>query len=144
MKVNFAVSGEKIAGQKTVKGLIVDAGYFFVKGKRRNDTISWKCSEYKKGKCPACRHTRLNEIVKSIGDHNHVPDCAKVKAKRVMVNGKTQIAEIIVSSHVIVANCTSHLSQAVDKNHIYNGLKRPLKNHSILDGVATRDCEPLD
>ncbi|ESN91371.1 hypothetical protein HELRODRAFT_165401 [Helobdella robusta] len=52
-----------------------------------------KCSECKKEKCPARRHTRFNEIVKSIGDTNHVPDCAKIATKIVMVNVKTQAGD---------------------------------------------------
>ena len=55
--------------------------------KEIKDKILWKCTEYRKQKCPARCHTVAGALVKSSA-HIHVAEAAKIEARTVVTNIK--------------------------------------------------------
>lgn len=102
---------------KSQKGfdMLVDGGCLFRKEKEysKNGKIIWKCMEYKNIKCCVRKHTQNNRIVKSVGEHNHVPNISKVEAKVVLEKIKQKAIASQESSSLIISQCSAEVTESV-------------------------------
>lgn len=101
---------------KTQKGrdMLVLDGYSFLREKKGvNGKLIWKCSEHKDSKCVARCHTIDSALVKSIAVHNHVPDEAKIAARKTITDIKQRAATTQEASHQIVATTSAGVTAAV-------------------------------
>jgi len=101
---------------KTQKGrdMLVFDGYCFLREKIGvNGKLIWKCSEYKVSKCMARCHTVNGAVVKNIAVHNHIPDAAKIEARKVIIGVKQRAATTQESTHQIVATTSAGVTAAV-------------------------------
>ena len=73
----------------------------------------WRCSDYKKLKCMSRCHTKDGIITKTPGDHNHVPDQAKIEARKIINNLKERAATTTESTHEMIATSSRGLNAAV-------------------------------
>lgn len=101
---------------KTQKGrdLLVLEGYCFLREKTGvNGKVIWKCSEYKVSKCMARCHTVAGAVVKRTAAHNHIPDAAKIEARKTMTIIKERAATTQECTHQIVATTSAGVTAAV-------------------------------
>lgn len=103
-----------ILTSKGKKSLIVD-GFQFYKDNELNEKIYWRCSEFK-NKCKARVHTIAGSIVLNLAEHNHAANAAKVHAKHIMTEIKTQALQSVESPHKIVSEVLSHVPLEVVAN----------------------------
>lgn len=68
----------------SVKGKqkLLDNGHMYIKDKNSEGKIIWKCDKSRLLKCHARIHSTNDEIIKRIGEHNHVADAAQTAAAK--------------------------------------------------------------
>lgn len=93
--------------------LLVLDGFTFRKEKERNGRKIWRCTEYKKFKCMARCHTQDGIVARQLMEHNHVPDLAKLEARKKMNDIKERAAATTEATHQIVATASTGTSAAV-------------------------------
>lgn len=76
-----------------------------------NNKTLWRCEYQVKKKCPGRVHTENNEVVKlSRREHNHLPDIAKLEAKRTVETIKTLAKSSEISSHAVLDTVSSQVN----------------------------------
>ncbi|KAM4794914.1 FLYWCH-type zinc finger-containing protein 1 [Rhinophrynus dorsalis] len=103
---------EFIRSNKGAKLLVVD-GCTFRQEKIINGKCIWKCTEYSSGRCGSRCHTKDGVICKEPSEHNHVPDIAKVEAKRIIGDIKEMAARTKYSTQELVAVTSETATAAV-------------------------------
>ena len=58
-------------------------------------------------------HTEDGQIIRRLGAHNHVPDTAKVEARRTLEKIKTHAVGTLETTHQLVANASANVNEAV-------------------------------
>src|SRR5256885_1467486 len=94
------------------KPLLIIKGHLFRKEKNSNEKQIWRCVNYDKSKCKARCHTIENEIMSEEGEHNHVPDPAKIKAKEVIKEIKDKAKCTQSNPNQIIADVTIELGSS--------------------------------
>lgn len=77
MAINYVLNS------KDSKMLIYE-GFIHCKVNDQEDKTCWRCSEYKRIKCRGQVYLSGNKISKYVGHNNHVPNAAKVEAKKAL------------------------------------------------------------
>ena len=100
---------------KSQKGndLLVADGCTFRSEKVWNGKTFWKCTEYRKQKCRARCHTQDDTITARNGEHNHVPNGAKIDACRIINELKSRALDTQEGTHLLVANASAKVNEAV-------------------------------
>lgn len=101
---------------KTQKGreMLVLNSFSFVREKKGADgRLIWKCSGYSGSKCLARCHTLDGVLLKSIGEHNHVPHAAKIGARKTLTEMKLRATTTQEPGHQIVATTSAVVTAAV-------------------------------
>ena len=68
--------------------LLVYDGFVYTKEKISLDKIIWRCVEYDKHQCSGRYHTSDGEVIKIMGQHNHVVDAADIEVRDVILEIK--------------------------------------------------------
>jgi hypothetical protein len=92
-----------------------DGAYLFIKDKISEEKVFWKCdkSDTRGLKCRARVHSSDDEIIKRIGEHNHVADAAANAATELINDLKNQARLTQDAPHRIVAQASVGLSPAI-------------------------------
>ena len=101
-----------IKSQKGVNQLLYNS-FLYQKDRQHNEKTYWKCVEYLTFKCKGRCHTVDNQVEKEIGEHNHVPKVAVIKAKELYSEIKESSKTSTETPLQIIAAATSTSSQAV-------------------------------
>lgn len=119
---------EFIKTQKGREMLVLDGFSFVRERKGVNGKLIWKCSQYSDSRCLARCHTIDGVLVKNIGHHNHVPDAAKIAARKTVEDIKLRAATTQEAGHQIVASTAAVVTAAVAAQlPSVNGLKQTIR-----------------
>lgn len=94
---------EYILSEKN-KNMLSYEGFLHVKEREHKNKIYWKCSEYKKIHCKGRVHVVDDKIIKFTEHNNHVPNAAKIEAKKVISTLKKNASQTTLTSHSILGN----------------------------------------
>lgn len=86
------------------KYMLIYQGFLHVKEREHENKIYWKCSEYKKIHCKGRVHVVDDKVTKCIEHNNHVPNAAKIEAKKVISTLKKNASQTTLSTHSVLGN----------------------------------------
>ncbi|KAF0758301.1 Uncharacterized protein FWK35_00020633, partial [Aphis craccivora] len=87
--------------------------FLHVKEREHEHKIYWKCTEYKKIHCKGRVHVVGDKVTKSIEHYNHVPNAAKIEAKKVISTLKINASQTTLSTHSVLGNAVMQTIQRV-------------------------------
>ena len=99
------------------KDLLVYESFVYRNERTTEAKTIWKCEEYYKiGNCKARIHLSLDNqrILKQIGEHNHVPEKAKIEARKIL----RKIKEVAISTQTETNNIIAQASVNVTQSTI--------------------------
>ena len=99
------------------KDLLVYESFVYRNERTTEAKTIWKCEEYDKiGNCKARIHLSLDNqrILKQIGEHNHVPEKAKIEARKIL----RKIKEVAISTQTETNNIIAQASVNVTQSTI--------------------------
>ena len=94
------------------KDLLVYNGFIFRKERISVNKAIWRCIEHSKAGCRGRCHTEDGEVIMHNDEHNHVPDAAKLSARRIIQNVKDKAVNTQLSTNNIIAQSSIGVSQA--------------------------------
>ncbi|CAH2321142.1 Hypothetical predicted protein [Pelobates cultripes] len=114
----FKVSSEQkipLEYVKSSKGadLLVVNGCTFRQERIIHGKRIWKCTEYSTVRCNSRCHTLDGVITKGPSEHNHVPDVARLEAKRIIGELKERAANLRLSNEYLMDIVTELLVEWV-------------------------------
>jgi hypothetical protein len=83
------------------KYMLIYKGFLHVKEWEYDNKIYWKYSEYKKIHCKGRVHVLDDKVTKYIEHNNHVPNTAKIEAKKVISTLKKNASQTTLI-HILV------------------------------------------
>ena len=108
---------------------LIHLGHAYMKDKKVESRIYWKCDLIKELKCKARAITCDDLIIKLSGRHNHGGDTAKIEASEVTESIREDAKNSVNSPHVIVSSASMNLNPAVAaKMPSVCNLKRTIRN----------------
>jgi len=84
--------------------MLIYQGFLHVKEREHDNKTYWKCFEYKKIHCKGRLHVVDDKITKFIEHNNHVPNAAKIEAKKVISTLKKNASQTTLSTHSVLGN----------------------------------------
>lgn len=104
---------EYITSQKGKPKLVFE-NFIFVKDKSAENTIYWKCEMFN-DKCKSRIHVskETEEILKTVGCHNHRPVLAKIKASKILTGIKRKATDTVEAPGQIIASASVGIHLAV-------------------------------
>lgn len=85
----------------------------FVLDREINSVFYWKCENNNKFKCKARVHTKNDEIIKTVGEHNHSADKAGLMVKKTLNCIKEQAINTAIAPTQLFANSSIHIHDSV-------------------------------
>jgi hypothetical protein len=97
------------------KDILIIEGFTFYQSFTKADktSIYWKCTEYRKFKCPGRCTTKNMDVIQHNNNHNHIPDNSDIKARKILVDMKKLATESQISTQNIIAKCVENVEQSV-------------------------------
>lgn len=93
------------------KEMLVHRHYVYTFEREINNKTLWRCEYQIKKKCPGRAHTSNDEVIKlSKREHNHLPDIAKLEARRTVETIKTLAKSSEISSHAVLDTVSSQVN----------------------------------
>jgi len=92
--------------------MLIHEGFTYIFERNGQDSKRiWRCSDYTRTKCKGRCHTRKNNTVSFVSEHNHALSHAKVGAKLLKAEiKKAAISETSSPTSVILANSVKNVS----------------------------------
>ena len=66
------------------KPILIASGHGFYFKRKNKFTENWICSKYQTVKCRATAITEINELIETLGEHNHDISAGKLEARNVI------------------------------------------------------------
>jgi hypothetical protein len=105
LKIFSTMPLDFVRSNKGGEFLVVN-GHTFRQEKIINEKRIWKCTEYRTSKCKSRCHSKDDILTKQPTEHNHVPDLARIKAKKIMDEIKKKAKTTQESTHHIAASAS--------------------------------------
>jgi hypothetical protein len=128
MPLNFILSQQST-------NLLIHEDNTFIKDFPYGEKTYWKCTENKKAGCRCRLHTQADEIVRTVGEHNHLPVKVSILSRqcRNEISDRARVA-IAESPAAVVASAVASISEAVQGAlPIEQNLKRLVKRARRLN-----------
>lgn len=121
------------------KQMLLFEGFIFYKDKVDKKKTYWKCKQFKSGSCHARIQSADDEILKTVGIHNHSADAALTEAGNVINIMKVRVQNSFDSPNQIISSAAGDISAEVaPKLPTISSIKKTLRrSRNIASFIST-------